>query len=137
MLNFAVTMGQHKINWDAMGIITSVACAIHCALLPVIMSSLPVFGVNIIHNQAFEWTMIGIALVVGCYSLYHGYTRHHRQATPLLIFAAGFIFLVLKQVFHSNEVIFLSIAVACIITAHFFNYRLSQASKCSAPGHSH
>ncbi|TSA43005.1 MAG: MerC domain-containing protein [Chitinophagaceae bacterium] len=47
-----------RLNWDAMGIATSVLCAIHCALLPVIMSSLPIFGINIVHNVFFEWGMI-------------------------------------------------------------------------------
>ena len=44
-----------KLNWDALGIVTSIACAIHCALLPVLMSTLPVFGINIIDNVFFEW----------------------------------------------------------------------------------
>ena len=42
-----------KINWDIMGIATSVACAIHCALLPLLLTSLPLFGINIIHNIVF------------------------------------------------------------------------------------
>ena len=62
-----------KVNWDGLGIFTSVACSIHCAILPLIATSLPLFGVNIIHNGYFEWIMIGIAFVVGSYSLFHGY----------------------------------------------------------------
>ncbi|MCX6313544.1 MAG: MerC domain-containing protein, partial [Sphingobacteriales bacterium] len=58
-----------RLNWDAMGIATSVLCAIHCALLPVIMSSLPIFGINIVHNVFFEWGMIVLAFMVGSYSL--------------------------------------------------------------------
>ena len=90
-----------KLNWDALGIATSVLCAIHCALLPVIMSSLPVFGINIIHNLFFEWSMIVLAFAVGSFSLFHGYIKHHRSLTPVLIFSFGFIFLVLKQFFFS------------------------------------
>ena len=30
-----------KINWDAWGILTSVLCAIHCAILPLVISTLP------------------------------------------------------------------------------------------------
>ena len=88
-----------KINWDIMGIATSVACAIHCALLPVLVSTLPVFGINIIHNSFFEWGMIGLAFIVGSYSLFHGYAKHHRSFTPINIFLIGFMFLVLKQFF--------------------------------------
>ncbi|MEY3186772.1 MAG: hypothetical protein RL675_596, partial [Bacteroidota bacterium] len=47
-----------KINYDALGIAASVACAIHCALLPLVLSSLPVLGVNIINNIWFEMLMI-------------------------------------------------------------------------------
>ncbi|MFZ1857821.1 MAG: MerC domain-containing protein, partial [Chitinophagaceae bacterium] len=62
-----------KINWDALGIGASLACAIHCALLPLFLSSLPLFGVNIIHHIGFEVGMIVLAFCVGTYSLYHGY----------------------------------------------------------------
>jgi hypothetical protein len=126
-----------KINLDAMGIATSVACAIHCALLPLLISSLPILGINIIHNLVFEWGMIGLAFIVGSYSLFHGYVKHHRSTAPLLIFATGFIFLVLKQVVPQFEYLFLSIAVVLIITAHFYNYRLCNLSKYSSTNHQH
>ena len=126
-----------KINWDAFGIATSIACAIHCALLPIVVSSLPIFGINIIHNLFFEWGMIALAFVVGSYSLFHGYIKHHRTLTPVMIFTAGFIFLVLKQFFADFEYLFLAIAVILIIAAHFYNYRLCHLSKCSSPHHKH
>ncbi|MGH2552845.1 MAG: MerC domain-containing protein, partial [Chitinophagaceae bacterium] len=87
---------KHRINWDALGITASLACAIHCALLPLFLSSLPLFGINIIHNIFFEAGMIGLALCIGAYSLYHGYKRHHHSRMPLIVFVSGFIFLVLK-----------------------------------------
>jgi hypothetical protein len=126
-----------KLNWDAMGIATSIACAIHCALLPVLMTSLPIFGVNIIHNLFFEWGMIALAFFVGSYSLFHGFIKHHRSFTPIIIFSVGFAFLVLKQFFTGSEYLLLAIAVLLIITAHFYNYRLCHRSKCSSPHHSH
>ncbi|MFZ1784323.1 MAG: MerC domain-containing protein [Ferruginibacter sp.] len=126
-----------KLNWDALGIATSIACAIHCALLPVVLSTLPVFGINIIHNLFFEWGMIALAFVVGSYSLFHGYIKHHRSLTPVLIFSAGFVFLVLKQFFTQHEIPFLILAVALIISAHFYNYRICHKSKCASPHHKH
>jgi len=126
-----------KLNWDAMGIATSVACAIHCALLPVVVTSLPLFGINIIHNAFFEWGMIVLAFAVGSYSLFHGYITHHRSYTPISIFAVGFTFLVLKQFFPQFEYFFLAIAVVLIISAHYYNYRLCQKSKCASPHHKH
>ena len=126
-----------KLHWDAMGIATSVACAIHCAVLPVILTSLPIFGINIIHNLFFEWGMIALAFAVGSYSLFHGFVKHHRSYTPLIIFSVGFIFLVLKQFFPEIEYSLLTIAVILIISAHYYNYRLCHRSKCSSPHHQH
>ena len=126
-----------KLNWDAMGIATSVACAIHCAILPVILTTLPIFGINIIHNLFFEWGMIALAFVVGSYSLFHGYIKHHRSLRPVLIFSVGFIFLILKQFFTQFEIPLLFVAVACIISAHYYNYRLCHRTKCSSPHHTH
>jgi hypothetical protein len=126
-----------KLNWDALGIATSIACAIHCALLPILMSTLPVFGTDIIHNLFFEWGMIALAFAVGSYSLFHGYIKHHRSLYPVFVFSFGFIFLVLKQFFTQYEILFLLIAVTFIISAHYYNYRLCHRSKCSSPHHKH
>ena len=120
-----------------MGVATSVACAIHCVLLPILMSSLTVFGINIIHNSFFEWGMIALAFLVGSYSLFHGYVKHHRSLLPVLIFSAGFVFLILKQFYTTMEYWFLAIAVTLIISAHLYNFRLCRQSKCASPHHQH
>ncbi|MBK6993059.1 MAG: MerC domain-containing protein [Chitinophagaceae bacterium] len=121
-----------KINWDALGIGASLACAIHCALLPLFLSSLPLFGVNIIHNIGFEVGMIVLAFCIGSYSLYHGFKKHHHSFTPLLLFIIGFIFLVVKQFFIHVETWLLIPAVFFIVTAHLINYR-----SCRVHNHAH
>lgn len=125
-----------KVNWDAMGIATSVLCAIHCALLPVLLSSLPLLGSNVIHNDFFEWTMIAIAFFIGVFSLSHGYKTHHRKKTPVVLFSIGFFFLAAKQ-FTVYHLVFLFIAVTLIVFAHYLNLRLCLKSKCSDPHHKH
>lgn len=64
---------NHKINWDGLGVTTSLICAIHCAVLPLLFTSLPLFGGDIIHNDYFEWSMIALAFMIGVYSLSHGF----------------------------------------------------------------
>jgi tetrahydromethanopterin S-methyltransferase subunit C len=121
-----------QVNWDALGVATSVICAIHCAALPLVLTSLPLFGINIIHNNFFEAGMITLAFAIGSFALYHGYKRHHHRVLPLLIFSVGFIFLVLKEIFISSETLLLIPAVVFILTAHFFNYRF-----CRKANHCH
>lgn len=121
-----------KINWDALGIGASLACAIHCALLPLFLSSLPLFGINIIENKFFEGAMIGLALCIGSYSLYHGYKKHHHSLVPLALFFAGFVFLVTKEFFIHYHAWLLIPAVLLIIAAHVLNYR-----NCRVHDHAH
>jgi hypothetical protein len=121
-----------RFNWDALGIATSLACAIHCAILPLLLTSFPVFGVNIVDNMNFELFMIFLALAIGSYSLWHGYKKHHHSILPLLVFIAGISFLFVKQIWHHYELWFLPIAVILIITAHWINYKA-----CRVHNHAH
>jgi hypothetical protein len=126
-----------KLNWDGVGIITSIICAIHCGLLPLLIPILPLIGVNRSHNTSFEWIMISIAFVVGIYAIIHGFIKHHRNKKPIYIFIIGFSFLVLKQFYTEFQYLFLAIAVSFMITAHYMNYRLCTKNKCSSPHHKH
>jgi uncharacterized membrane protein YoaK (UPF0700 family) len=135
---FTVLYMKIKINWDGLGIVASVACAIHCIVLPLTITSLPLFGVNIIDNIAFEWSMIFVAFAIGVYALWHGYNRHHKNGTPLLLFTIGFIILVAKQFLpHNIAHYFVLIAVPFIVAAHYKNFRLCRKSKCASPLHAH
>jgi hypothetical protein len=124
---------SRKLNWDALGIATSVLCAIHCAVLPLVVVSLPVLGINIVHNASFEFGMIGLAFFIGSYALWHGFRRHHRRRTPWLLFCGGIGFLLAKQVWHPYELLLLPFAVVLIVGAHVLNFRLSRRKKPASP----
>lgn len=116
-----------KLNLDALGVTASVLCAIHCAVLPLVVASLPVFGINIVHNVLFEYGMIGLAFVVGTVALWHGFTRHHHRLIPWLLFMGGMIALIAKQIWHNWELAFLPVAVLLVVGAHVLNYRWCHA----------
>ncbi len=121
-----------KIDADTLGISASLACAIHCAVLPLFFSSLSVLGLEILHTKLFEYSMIGLAAAIGCYSLYHGLKKHHHKKMPLFVFITGLIFLILKEVFISVELWLLLPAATLIISAHILNFRY-----CRQAGHCH
>jgi hypothetical protein len=127
-----------KINWDALGITASVACAIHCAVLPLFLTSMPILGFEVINNLAFEVFMIILAFAIGAYSLYHGRKKHHHSYLPLVIFSIGISFLLAKQIWHHYEILFLLPAVLLVVSAHYYNYRLCRkANHCHANDCSH
>ncbi len=121
-----------KINYDALGIAASVACAIHCAILPLIMSSLPILGINIINNFWFEIFMIVLAMGIGLHSLTHGFKKHHHRVLPIIVFVIGISLLLVKQILHQYQLLFLVPAVILIVSAHFMNYR-----QCRIADHCH
>jgi hypothetical protein len=123
---------KRSINWDALGMSASLICAIHCAVLPVFLTSLPIFGVELIHNEIFENFMIVLAGMIGFYSLVHGWKKHHHSKAPLLIFTVGLVLLLLKEQAQDQFLLYLIPAVALILTAHFLNYRM-----CRKANHCH
>lgn len=112
-----------KINWDALGVGASLACAIHCAVLPLIITSLPILGIEIVDNAWFELMMIFIGMAIGTWSLWHGYKKHHNEILPVVLFSGGMLLLFAKQVWHDYQLWILPFAVVLIITAHILNYR--------------
>ncbi|HAI84772.1 MAG TPA: MerC domain-containing protein [Chitinophagaceae bacterium] len=121
-----------KFNWDALGIAASVACAIHCALLPLVVSSIPLFGVELLDNATFEYVMIAVAFALGVYSLQHGYKKHHHSWWPIGLFTLGIACLVAKVIWHELHLWFLLPAVLAIVAGHWLNYKL-----CRVHNHAH
>ena len=125
-------------DWDKAGIATSLACAIHCAVLPIFFTSLPLLGINIVHNETFEFGMIFLALIIGIIALRHGWKKHHHSALPVLMFVSGIILLVVKHWFEAQLLLFLIPAVLLIIGAHVLNFRLCRShGECAHEEHCH
>ena len=121
-----------KINWDALGVTASLACAIHCAVLPLIFTSLPFLGIDIISSKIFEFGMIGRAFAIGVIALSHGYRKHHHRLYPIIFFSAGISVLLVKEAMADIEIPLSIVAVVLIISAHYLNYRL-----CRGHNHAH
>jgi hypothetical protein len=119
-------------NWDAIGISASLACAIHCALLPLFFSSLPLLGINILHNYQFEFGMILVSFAIGAYSLYHGYKKHHHSFKPIILFSIGIAFMFSRMIFREIELYLLFPAAILIIYAHVNNHM-----RCRVHNHAH
>jgi hypothetical protein len=78
------------IPWDAIGFSASTLCAIHCAAMPLLLTALPLAGLKFLAHPAIEAAMLVLSLMIGATSLRHGYRKHHRKFTALLILITGF-----------------------------------------------
>jgi len=119
-----------KLKLDWIGIGTSALCSVHCVLLPILLSSLPVAGINLLENFWIEAGMVCIAFTVGVIAFYQGCFKKHKNKKPLLLFVIGFSFLLVNLIKDSNLLVLG--ASLLIVSAHFWNYRLlSKHYKCA------
>lgn len=67
---------QTRRTLDRFGAYGSILCAIHCALLPVVIGLLPALGLVSLSNDRFEQAFVVFATLLGLFSLIQGYRRH-------------------------------------------------------------
>jgi hypothetical protein len=118
-----------QINWNVLGVSATVACAIHCALMPLFLSTLPLFGINILDNIYFEAGMLLIALLIGGLTLLHGYRKHHHRFTPLILFITGMFFLIFKHFFSATVIWLIIPSSLLILLAYYLNWRFCRIAK--------
>jgi hypothetical protein len=111
-----------KLNLDALGIGASLLCAVHCAVLPVLVTLLPLLGLHMRGNEKLEHALLACTFVIGVAALLSGY-RRHRQLQPLLWFLAGFAGLLLGhyRLRPAWQPAVIAAGAVCIIVAHIRN----------------
>ena len=126
--------GRHS-KLDHIGMTASTLCALHCAVVPLMLTFLPLAGLGFLTNPLFEWGMITLALLLGVSSIFMGYLRTHRRGLPLLLLLIGFALIILGHVYLQTwaEAIVVPAGGLIIALAHFLNYKFVE--KCSAEPH--
>ncbi len=112
---------------DHFGIGVAVLCAIHCALLPVIITMLPMFGLRFLAHPLLEMGIIMLSLIIALASLGKSW-RVHRRWLPSAIVIIGFV-LILTGHFDATEAtewIFLTAGSTLVAAAHLVNWRYTQ-----------
>lgn len=92
-----------KINIDKIGIISSLTCAIHCTVLPIVLILFPVFSLSLLTHEKFEWFMLALSLVLGLSSLCFGYKKH-KSVKALSLLAVGILLLLIGKLSHGHYV---------------------------------
>lgn len=123
-----------RLSLDRYGMVLSIGCAIHCAVLPVALSAMTTAGLAWVASEELEWAILACTFLIGSTRLVQSYF-HHRRAECLLLFIAGLVSFVCAKSeyfsFNYNEAVFMTIGGLLIATAHFRNLRLSKA--CCVP----
>lgn len=113
-----------------MGIWASSLCALHCLLLPVLITLLPFVGASFFADAWFERIILSVSLVIGFWALLSGFYRYHRQIYPLYSLALGGLIYWNKDMFgHEYEPFTIAVGAILIIAAHMVNLKLCQSCR--------
>ncbi|MEZ4695351.1 MAG: MerC domain-containing protein [Rhodothermales bacterium] len=125
-------------GWDRLGIGVSGVCMVHCLLLPVVISALPMWASA---QQVHGWLhpVFAVLLVpTTILALVSGY-RRHRNVTIVALMTIGLI-LVLAAAFPALEspgVVYETVMTMTgsvfLITGHFRNWKLGRACRMPVP----
>ncbi|MBF6023857.1 MerC domain-containing protein [Lysobacter niastensis] len=121
---------RHRRLLDRLGAFGSLLCAIHCALLPLLIAVLPSLGVAAWLGKDFETAFVLFASALGLFSLAWGY-RRHRAVRALSLLIPGLVALwvgVLYQPLHETLVphaIVMTFGGTLVGLAHMANLRLN------------
>ena len=113
---------------DRFGATASFLCAVHCALLPLVIAVLPALGLSFLANHRFERGFIAFASVLAATTLIVGFRRHHRfRAFWFLAPGIALLFAGIVVDFEENatlHAILVSIGGTLVTLAHLTNLRL-------------
>ncbi|MDX2369102.1 MAG: MerC domain-containing protein [Colwellia sp.] len=112
---------------DKLAITLSIACAIHCLALPLILLLLPSFVALQLNYEAFHTWMVIIVLPTSVYALFMG-CKQHKRYKSLFIGFLGLILLVLALSIGNEywEKVLTLVGSSVIAGGHYWNYRLCQ-----------
>jgi MerC mercury resistance protein len=111
---------------DRAGMSASLACAVHCAVLPLLLAALPAIGLARLDSAWVDWTMVVFAAVIALRAHRGGFTVH-RHCLPVAVAVAGLLIIVtticLLKGSASHHYIQASGAVV-VASSHFLNRHL-------------
>lgn len=125
---------KHNVVSDKVSIAVSLVCAVHCVLLPLVFTTLPFLGIELMKNIYLEFATLSISVFIGGLAIFNGYRKHHRNKLIPVLFTVGIALLATGNLVHSKifEITLMFSGATLLITAHIQNWKKCQ--HCSRVG---
>ncbi|MEG3191244.1 MULTISPECIES: MerC domain-containing protein [Novilysobacter] len=118
---------------DRVGFAASFLCAVHCALLPVLLGLIPALGLKIGGWIDFDQAFVVFASLLGATTLGLGYRRHRAfHAWVLLVPGLLLVWVASFTALHDHtmtHVVMMTIGGLALAAAHLINLRLTHATR--------
>ena len=114
-----------------MGATASLACAVHCALMPLVITLLPLVGLAFLADPRLEWALFAVSAAIGVTSLRLGF-REHRSWRALAVLTIGLGTLATGRVAEARALGWWAVPLVVaggltVALAHWVNRRLCQS----------
>lgn len=124
---------------DRFGATASFLCAVHCALLPLVIAALPVLGLSFLADHRYEQGFIVFATALALTSLFFGF-RRHRRFGAFWFLVPGVVLLIAGAVLAFDDgshlhTVLVAIGGTLVACAHVVNLRLSHGHVHDATCH--
>jgi len=117
---------------DRVGFAGSFLCAVHCAVLPLLLALLPAFGLKLGGWLDVDQAFVVFATLLGATTLTLGYRRHRAfRAWFWLLPGLGLVWLGAFTRLHNHTLshaVVMTIGGLLLAAAHFINLRLTHAA---------
>ena len=128
---------QQSIDWmDQAALAGSLACMVHCLVLPLIVAALPALSSLLAVPEAFHLWMIALAVPAAAFALVAGRARHG-TAWPLWLGTTGCVLLLLGGVAVDEdrwETVVTVVGSLALAWAHIANWRLRRVCRHEPEG---
>lgn len=118
-------MSTYRSHLDSISVTVSLLCVIHCVLLPILLTTLPLWGFEVLENSYIEFGTILISLVAGGWAIWKGYWKYHHHISILLLFVSGIGVMITANFTEKEfiEMILKGIGAMLIVTSHIMNWK--------------
>lgn len=110
---------------DQLGASLSLACALHCALQPLLLVALPLIGLGFLMNELLETLFLAFSLTLAAWSFFSAFAHHRR---PIVFsfwgVAASLIALSRMPWLESFEMILAVSGAMSLVAGHMLNQYL-------------
>ncbi len=112
------------LHMDFVGFCSSALCAVHCALTPVLISLIPLSGLQFLSNPMIEYSLIITSIIIASWALFRGYSSQHKDPLPLVVVGYGFLLITLGRFAQAEwqEIFFSSVGAISVAAAHLVNW---------------
>lgn len=120
--------------FEKLGYSASFICAIHCTLMPILMTFLPLLGISMFADENLELILLLLSGISGLLTMCFGYKRH-KSIKASLYFYVGFGLVALIHTLHehinkSNLVFNLLLVFGSVLIIYSYKINKSLCKSC-------